>query len=173
MAGLIAFSTQDKELKTKSFQDMPLDVVEVRHLQAERWYKDLEIEVKNVSDKPIYFILAYIIFPDDKAPNGDSGIPLVYGTAKNVDIGEFADPEDIHLDPGKTYVFTIPEDLRKGLEDRTQKYPGVHKKMVLKFALISFGDGTGFEVGEKRDLRWKKPTDPEGSKKEINSSQDL
>ena len=45
---------------------MPLTIVKVRNLQSDTWYNDLGIEVKNVSSKPIYFILAYLIFPDDK-----------------------------------------------------------------------------------------------------------
>jgi len=35
---------------------MPVRVREVKDLQSETWPNDLEIEVENVSSKPIYFI---------------------------------------------------------------------------------------------------------------------
>lgn len=157
MQGMPASSAQEKKkFKTKEFQDMPLVVREVRNLESDTWHKDLEIEVKNISSKPIYFILAYLVFPDDKAASGESGIPLDYGTPENEQISHYAVPEDIHLDPGQTCVLNIPENLRKPLENRRKSFPDVHKNMLLKFPLISFGDGTGFEAGAKIDLRSKK-----------------
>src|SRR5947209_18784810 len=56
-------STQERKLKLKGFKDIPVAIREVRNLQSDTWHKDLEIEVKNISDKPIYFMLAYLIFP--------------------------------------------------------------------------------------------------------------
>ena len=50
---------------------MPLVVTEVRNLQSETWHKDLEIEVKNISDKPIYSILAFLAFDDIKVVGGE------------------------------------------------------------------------------------------------------
>ena len=35
---------------------MPVRVREVKDLRSETWPNDLEIEVENVSSKPIYFI---------------------------------------------------------------------------------------------------------------------
>lgn len=154
---------QERKLKIKDFADMPVVVREVRNLQSKTWHKDLEIEVKNVSDKPIYFILAYLIFPDDKATNGEVGVRLTYGTPENIRIRRIADSKDLHLDPGETYVFTVPVMFRKGFEARHKKYTGLDKNLLLRFALISFGDGTGFEVGEPRDLRLKKSSSLEAT----------
>jgi hypothetical protein len=58
------------------------------------------------------------------------------------------DPQDPHLNPGDTYVFTIPENLKKGLKVHHEKSPEAFKRLELHFGVISFGDGTGFEVGE-------------------------
>lgn len=44
---------QERKLTTRDFQGMPL-AVRVRNLQSDTWHKDLEIEVRNVSGKPIY-----------------------------------------------------------------------------------------------------------------------
>ena len=75
--------SQEKTFETRDFKDMPLAIVKGRNLQSDTRYKDLGIEAKNVSSKPIYFILAYLIFADDKRHgNGESGITLEYGARK-------------------------------------------------------------------------------------------
>ncbi len=76
-------ATQERNLKLKTFKGMPVVVHKVRNLKSDTWHKDLEIEVKNVSNKPIYFMLAYLIFPDQPVPgDGQAGIRLMYGDSK-------------------------------------------------------------------------------------------
>src|SRR5438309_12052540 len=77
--------SQERTFKTRDFKDMPLAIVKVRNLQSDTWYKDLEIEVKNISTKPIYSILAYLIFPDNKIYGNEvAGITLEYGVRKYI-----------------------------------------------------------------------------------------
>lgn len=150
-------NSEERKLRVSEFKNMPLEVREIRNLQSETWYKDLEIEVKNVSDKPIYFILAFLMLPDDKSfGNGASGIGLPFGERKNIDIRRYADPQDPHLDPGGTLVFTIPEKLRKGLRDKHETIREITKNLALEFQVISFGDGTGFVGDQPRDHRSKR-----------------
>jgi hypothetical protein len=172
--GLITFSraqepesaSQGRKFKTKEFKDQPLEIVEVRNLQSKTWTSDLRIEVKNVSKKPIYFILAYLIFPDDKnVPSGVAGIPLTYGKDENGDIGKGINLSDDHFNPSESYVFEIPEYLSRGLAKRNEKYPESLKNMVLEFEIINFGDGTGFEAGRPLDLRGKGFKPPPSEKK--------
>lgn len=145
----------ERTLKTKEFKDMPLVVKEVKNLQSDSWPQELEIKVKNVSNKPIYYIRAYLIFPDDPVPNGRSGIRLLFGNGKNGYLWNHANPEDPHIAPGETYTFIIGELFRKGLDAKHKRSPETMKKFVLEFHLISFGDGTGFEVGQPREFRGK------------------
>ena len=148
---------QERTFKTRDFKDMPLAVRKVRSLDSDTWYKDLGIEVKNVSDKPIYFILAYLDFPDIPAPgNGVSGISLKFGDRKNMDVGRFAELEDPRLNPGETVVLEIPEQYRKGLQIKQERHPEMVKRFELHFGIISFGDGTGFVVERARDYRIKR-----------------
>ncbi len=142
-----------RTFKTKDFKDLPVVVTHVRNLQSETWHKDLEIDVKNVSAKPIYSILAYLIFPDDSVPSGESGIRLLFGNRKNIDVRRIAAPEDPHLDPSETFIFTIPEQFKKGLKAMHEKSPQATKKLLLRFSIISFGDGTGFWIDQLRDFR--------------------
>lgn len=147
-------SNAERKLKITEFKDMPLEV-KVKNLQSKRWHGDLQIEVKNVSGRPIYFILAYLLFPDEKPPSGEAGITLHFGKPENIQIRHLADPEDLHLEPDETYVFTLPEPERSGFEARHKKYPGLDKNLVFTIALVSFGDGTGWQSGEPRDKRKK------------------
>ncbi len=147
---------QERKLKEKTFDRMPVTVLKVKNLQSGTWPNDLEIEIKNVSTKPIYFLNIIIEFPDDTAPNGSSGIVLKYGKIENMDIAVVAQPEDEHLDPGKTAWIIVDSVYRKGLLAKQASRPENFMKMELSFSIISFGDGTGFSASEFLDLRKKK-----------------
>jgi hypothetical protein len=114
----------------------------------------LEIEVKNISSKPIYFVLAYLDFPDVPVPaDGVYGIALTFGNGRNIDYRNDPDPQDPHLNPGEKFTFTIPEKMKEGLRDQHERAPELMKKLELHISVVSFGDGTGF-VGEQ--LRQRK-----------------
>ncbi len=151
-------SGQERKIKTRDFKDMPVVLVGVRNLQSETWYDDLEIELKNVSGKPIYFLTAYIEFPEEKLSWGVSGIGLRWGDPKKLDSRKYADPEAEHVEPGKTFVLTIPEVYRKGLRAKHRMRPHVTKNLRLWFEKTYFGDGTGFEAeGRWQDFRGNGP----------------
>jgi hypothetical protein len=146
---------EERKFKSKEFPDMPLRVRKVKNLQSETWPNDLEIEVENVSNKPIYFINAVLEFPDDPAPNGSSGIKFKFGNPENMDTARIAQPADVHVDPGETVVLTISGIYRKGLMVRQQELPHNFKKLEFWFEIVSFGDGTGYEGSQLLDS--KKP----------------
>ena len=160
-------SAQGRKYHVKTFKDMPVEVREVRNLQkGEEWFRDLEIEIKNISDKPIYFITLTIEFPDIPAPadapeGSKIGYPLHFGNRKLGDLRQLAGPEDVSIKPGETYVFTITQGFSIGLENMKQKLnlpSEAVQNIVIEFNTISFGDGTGFEgsgFGGKRDYRVK------------------
>jgi hypothetical protein len=150
-------SRQERTLKIREFEDMPVELVEIRNHESESWSKDLEIEVKNVSSKPIYFVRAYLIFPDEKTATGESGIRLTWGDAAKLDSRNYALAEAERVEPGKTFVLTIPEMLRKGIAAKQRLHPEVTKKLELEFTKIYFGDGTGFEGPQFRDFRGNDP----------------
>ncbi len=156
---------QDKEkrtLTTREFKDMPLKYHVIRNVESETWYKDLQIEVKNIGTKPIYGILAFLEFPDHKPLGRDIGFPLSFGEVKYWDVGVLADPQDPHLDPGQTYVFTIPPKNARTLGRKHERAPEEFKKLDFHITVISFGDGAGFEAGTPLDLKKTKQPDKAG-----------
>ena len=146
-------TAQERKLKMKEGINVPLEV-KARNLQSKDWLKDVEIEVKNVGKKPIYFILVYLIFPDDKRAE-KVGFPMEYGNPKLVLLDRYAQAEDPHIDPGDSYVFKIEERYQKGFEGGDKDFPDADKKINLEFEIISFGDGTGLINGGSQDYRKK------------------
>ncbi|HZI20036.1 MAG TPA: hypothetical protein VEY09_15735 [Pyrinomonadaceae bacterium] len=163
-------SPRERKLEVRTFTRMPVRVKEVRNLQKEKdWFRDLEIEVQNISKHPIYFISIAIKFPDMKLPQevvGDgsddirttAGFTLSYGASRLSNVRQLAAPDDPPLNPGETYVFTMPMSRVQGLESMQRMYglsPQAADKIHVEFSIISLGDGTGY-VGGQRMLYSKK-----------------
>ncbi|HEX8888820.1 MAG TPA: hypothetical protein VF779_06565 [Pyrinomonadaceae bacterium] len=125
-----------KKEKEQAFKD----------LKNEKWVRDLEIEVTNTGDKPIYLLHFTLVLPEVKDETGNNvGFVLHYGRAELGDIKTKAEPDDVPIKPGETYVFTITDGQVLGWESFVKKQNKLQpKKVILKFGTLSFGDGTGF-----------------------------
>lgn len=158
-------SPPERKLRISEFNGMPVAVKEVRNLQQEEdWFRDLEIEVENISDRPIYFISLIIEFPDIPAPpqmradgttpsRTTTGIGLSFGALRLGDVKNVATPDDPSLKPGETYVFKVPDGWVQGFEHMKRERNlrrSATEKIDLEFDTISFGDGSGYIAGEKR-----------------------
>jgi hypothetical protein len=121
--------------------------VKVKNHNNEKWYRDVEVEVTNTGDKPIYYLMLVLFFGDVTMESGVGiGFPLRYGRPELSRIGENrATPEDVPIQPGETYVFKPHEGLAKGWEGfrakRNMRHP---KKIGIRFEMLSFGNNTGF-----------------------------
>jgi hypothetical protein len=132
----IPIKVKIKAEKEKLFKD----------LNNEHWLRDLEIEVKNTGNKPIYFLVLVLDLPETKDRDGNLiGWDLHYGRTDLISITAPLKPEDIPIRPGETYVFTVAERFVKGFE-RIVREDGVvqPKKVRAIFQFVNFGDGTGF-----------------------------
>jgi len=119
----------------------------VGDLKNEKWMRDFQLEVTNTGDKPIYYLSLFVDLPGITIPNGTDGMgfSLHFGRRELYDIEAKAKPDDISIQPGETYVFSLSEARVQDWESFMQKEhkPPV-KKLILYFQLMSFGDGTGF-----------------------------
>ena len=130
----------------------PRAVTGVRNLQNEQWWRDLEVEVKNTSDKPIYYIGFLIALPDTGSPKEGSpksdgmwGVHLNFGRPALGDVrAGRAEAGDLPLEPGESYVFKIPENVQGTFSRRPESHA---RKVLLEVVEVSFGDGTGFVAG--------------------------
>lgn len=120
--------------------------VKVKNLNSKKWAHDLQVEVTNTSDKPIYFLSLYVTLPGIKGLLGsDVGFWLKYG---RVELMEFSTPiqiDDVPIEPSEKYTFKIPESSAKGWDYlRDKESRPEPKKLGLVFQALNFGDGTGF-----------------------------
>lgn len=120
--------------------------IEVRNAEKAHWMRDLEVEVTNTGDKPIYFLQFLVELPEVKSPNGNIvGYTLTYGSFEIMDFSTRPRSEDEPIQPGKSYVFKFPE---KWVEDwewaREKEVMADPHQLSLVFHRLNYGDGTGF-----------------------------
>lgn len=136
-------------------------------LSNERWHRDLEIEVKNTGDKPIYYLSIVLEMPDVRV-NGDPVAFIVrYGERSLLDDSKgTAQPEDIPFKPRDTIVLSLGDGPAGGWEiAKTRDNWLQPKKVVIEFEQLNFGDGTGFFTGA--GVAWPLPKCSELSTKGI------
>lgn len=124
---------------------LPLKV-KVKNLNSQTWVHDLEVEVTNTSDKPIYFLGFYLTLPGIKGLLGNTvGFSLTYGRAELMDFWGPLKSDDVPIKPGEKYVFKIPEGSANGwdyLREKEGRPEPTNLKLV--FQELNFGDGTGY-----------------------------
>lgn len=130
---------------------LPIEIVAVRNLKTKHWMRDLEIEIRNVSAKPIYEVYIALLLPDDK--NG-AGIPLgsmlEYGRIELIHPDYRPMAGDQPIRPGETVLLKVNQRISRGYEYRVQNEnipdeASYRVRMIVQN--INFGDGTGFING--------------------------
>jgi hypothetical protein len=136
--------------------DTTVEIVDIRNLQSEHWLRDLEIEVRNNSNKPIYFLEVILYFPDIPKITDAEGIErgfatsLIYGRRELAKLKQQTNLEDVPIQPGGKCILRIPEPKWKGIESHLAKNnisQSTIKRIRLRVYTLNFGDGTGFKIG--------------------------
>ena len=128
--------------------------VKFKNLEKESWVDDFELEVTNISDKPIYLLEFFLVMPDIKSPAGhDTGFSLRYGRGQLIDYKSSLQSEDVPIKPGESYPFKIPETEAKGWKKyKARENKPEPQRLELIFVQINFGDGTGFSGTDGRPV---------------------
>ena len=144
--------SEEREIKIVRAINHPVTIKQVRNAKSTRFLKDVEIEIKNITNKPIYYVSLYIRFPDIKVEsNGYYAFGLHYGDMRFDRLDERASPQDQPIPPGGTVTLTVPSSIWEGFEGyKNEKNlpPAVMKKVEIWLEEVSFGDGTGYEDGK-------------------------
>jgi hypothetical protein len=157
MKGLItpsvAQSSEERELDNRIPKHLPIKVKikkekekAFKDLKNEKWVRDFQLEITNTGNKPIYLLSFTLDLPEITAPDGRGiAFAVVYGKSRLGDIGNKAEPDDVPIKPGETYVFSFPDSKQIDWDHfrQREKKPDA-KKLILYFQILSFGDGTGF-----------------------------
>lgn len=120
-----------------------------RDLENDDWPRDLELEVKNVGEKPIYFLLFVLEIPEAKVNGSHQVFSIVYGRVELADLNNRPNADDVPIRPGDTNVLKIEDMSIRGWPDQRSRGllpPRIHG-VRLRFQDLSFGDGTGFFGG--------------------------
>jgi hypothetical protein len=146
---------EEREFEDKIPKHLPIKVKlknpeKVKNLQNENWLRELEIEVENRADKPIYYLRFAVVLPDTKTENNRGlAFPIQYGRDELSDYSTLPQPSDVPIKPGESYSFKIPVNLQQGWEHfvaRRGISKNVPKKVQFIFQDLNFGDGTGFTI---------------------------
>ena len=120
-----------------------------RDLDNDNWARDLELEVKNVGDKPIYSLYFQLHVPEAKIANGYQSFGIAYGRAALSKWEERPTPDDVPIKPGETIILKIEDTQLRGWDEARGAglVPGRIHGVRLVFQDLGFGDGTGFDGG--------------------------
>lgn len=127
---------------------LPIEIVAVRNLQKrDHWIRDLEIEIRNISAKPIYGIYLTLVMPDDNARGAPTAVDLEYGRYEVVHPREHALADDKPIGSGETVILRVAEPRWRGYETHLRSESvseAATRRLRILIVEIGFGDGTGF-----------------------------
>lgn len=142
--------TEPKRTYTIDEKTLPkdvLEIVEVRNLNAENFPSMLEVEVKNVGEQPIYGILMVANFKGTI-----TGMTLRFGRPALAIPTTTPNSEDKPLMPGEKGTLRVDAGIAKGTQAAIAN-GNLPVNQTLKvefiFQLLSFGDGTGYQLTHK------------------------
>src|SRR5205085_9952560 len=144
--GVVTSAAQSSQKEEREFEDrtpqhLPIklkvkNLDKVKDLQNENWVEDLEIEVENKSDKPIYFLYFGIDMPDVRAEdNNVMGFSLSYGRDDLIDFTARLQSDDVPIKPGETCILKIAEAWQQGWRNFTKRR-GISNAAVKKVRII-------------------------------------
>lgn len=148
----------DRELGIGLPKHVPLKI-KTKNIKSKRWSHDLEIEVTNTSNKPIYYLSFMVVMQGVKSPEGKEYMFWVhYGRAQLNDFSTRLESTDIPLQPNESYVLKIDQVEADSWETTRSKLKKPQpSKVGLVFQMLNFGDGTGYAnaQGEFFDINRK------------------
>ncbi|MFN7945494.1 MAG: hypothetical protein U0Z53_09090 [Blastocatellia bacterium] len=140
---------EPREIRQVKKDHPALKIKAIRNHRKKTWLRDMEIEVTNITNRPIYFIRLGMSFPDIKLSEVPVGESLIFGNHKLLDFANHPQPDDPFLKPGESYVFKLPKDRVEVMEKfLSHRSPESALKINLEIEDIRFDDGSGFFNGD-------------------------
>ncbi len=145
-------SVRKLEIKKTAIPKDIIQFVSIKNLQAENFPEGFEVEVKNISDKPIYCIYIHALFEESKQLYGTRiAFTLTYGAARLGTTRALAREGDIPLSPLESAVLKLDPRHVKGILMKAENDSAFatlgRSRVVLSIQHINFGDGTGYMPG--------------------------
>ena len=147
-------SQREITIVEKLFPADAVEIVKIHNPQSTSFPKDFQIEIRNVSKKPIYYVNFSGRLPHTKTSLKDEEIRfhIFYGDGRLITNRTLARPTDVPILPGETGRMTLrasqAESLYKYLI-KTGRFNDLTSKVILIPQFINFGDSSGYQ--------WEKP----------------
>jgi hypothetical protein len=159
--GLVSSTAQSTQEEERKFENTVPDHVPVKvklkneqtfkDVKNKNWARELEIEVKNTGNKPIYFLYMLLVLPDVSVEGDPYALQITYGRKELVRLSTPTQPDDVPIRPGETVTLNVSADQVSGYEQsRDKEKRHEPKKARLDFQVINFGDGTGLRGADGR-----------------------
>jgi hypothetical protein len=123
-------------------------------LQSDKFPADFEIEMKNITKKPIYYMDIVVILRGTPLIGAiPTGFRMSFGNPKLINNENLPGPTDIPANPGETFVLKPhPENVKSVRQYLSNQFGDSNveaalSNVVLIFQVINFGDGTGYLAG--------------------------
>jgi hypothetical protein len=156
-AGQVEGNATNRKPVDISSRSIPVGITSVRNLDAPDWINNVELEVENRSNRPIYYVRVMLTFPDVPKSTELDGIPrglsttLRYGRKEFfAHPGELATAEDVPIRPGERAILRLEPDKQEGLKHYLNRHnvsESTVRRVRVRIEDISFGDGSGYRSG--------------------------
>lgn len=150
------FQGSEKKREIQFQHNVPPEIkfLGIRNLQNEDWENDLEVEIQNISDKHIYYVLIVLILPEVSINGYPSSFRMEFGDPELIQKNKLARANSNSIRPGDKYIFSIPKKQVKNVKEKKAELGIMTKvtKILFNLNVINFGDGTGY-FGGKADFR--------------------
>jgi hypothetical protein len=136
-----------------------IEIVKVSGYKSDNWLEDFEIQLKNKSDKPIYYIMVALEVPEMKYSDDFRVMFLMeFGEYELMDRNKR--PKDLekspHLNPDETITLKISENQRTFFKNRVKQrlqegslFTDQVTELIMSINTIRFADGTGYHGQRK------------------------
>ncbi len=176
----LSTKTQERtwEFVKEDYPKEVIEVIQVKNLNSENFLEEMTVEIKNVGDKPIYYLYFAGLLPESKNAVGTRmGVTLRYGDRRLTNKTELPRSQDTPIKPGESVHIKIDEQIAFGYKSAVREgklsateFSKMFSKVRFRFQVLSFGDGTGYTLGNYVDRNVKKQVSKETSLKTPFSS---
>ena len=104
------FQTQGVQKRQLSLaRDTPpvVKLNRISKVDSDDFPNDFEVELKNIGDKPIYFIYLYLDLPEVEVGGAHCAFIIQYGRTDLLELNNTANPDDESIKPGEVHTLKI------------------------------------------------------------------
>ena len=106
-------NTEEREFKNTIPEHVPLKIklkneAAFKDMKNKNWARDLEIEVKNTGNKPIYFIYMLMVLQDVTVGGYPYALQVTYGRKELVRLTTPIQPDDVPIMPDESVTLNRP-----------------------------------------------------------------